>query len=409
MPTLEEAKELDRDDPLAELRGAFELAEGVIYLDGNSLGPLPRATPARLAQVVTRQWGADLIKSWNTHDWMGAPRRIGDKIATLIGARPGEVLAADSTSVNLFKLVGAAAMLAPERRTILSESGNFPTDLYVMQGLEALSGGALKLKLVQPQDLAEAIDEETALVVLTHVHYAAGQRWPMAEITARAHDKGALMLWDLSHSAGALSLDLNAARADLAVGCGYKYLNGGPGAPAFLFVARRHQGTMRSPLSGWMGHAAPFAFEDEYRPAVGIERFACGTPPILGLAALEASLDLFAGLDMAVVEAKGLALTQFFIKAATARCPDVEVASPREGADRGLHLCLRHADGYAVIQALMEEGVIGDFRAPDLMRFGFSPLVVSFVDAWNAVEILAKILGSHVYDHPRFRRRAAVT
>lgn len=400
---------LDRADALARLRAAFRLEPGVIYLDGNSLGALPAATAPHLARVISQEWGSDLIRSWNIHDWIGAPQRIGAKIARLIGARPSEVLVADSTSVNLFKLIAGATALSASRRIVLSEPANFPTDLYVMQGLRDLLGGRLELRLTPPEILASAIDEETALVVLTHVHYAAGRRWPMAEMTAHAHEKGALILWDLSHSAGALAVDLGAAGADLAVGCGYKYLSGGPGAPAFLFVAERHQGAIASPLYGWMGHAAPFAFDEDYRPARGIDRFLCGTPPILGLAALEAAVEVFEGLEMAAVEAKGLGLSGLFLRLAAGRCPQLRLASPADGAERGLHLCFRHDDGYAVMQALIERGVIGDFRPPDLLRFGFAPLYVSYADVWNAVEILADVLDSRAFDEPRYRTRSAVT
>lgn len=400
---------LDREDPLARYRDAFSLDPEMIYLDGNSLGALPKATADHVARVIAKEWGEGLIRSWNTHDWIGAPQRIGAKIARLIGARPGEVIATDSTSVNLFKLVGAATMVDPARRTILSEQGNFPTDPYVMEGLEALVGRKVRLRLASAETLVSAIDQDTAAVVLTHVHYAAGRRWPMAQITNAAHAKGALMIWDLSHSAGALAVDLNGVGADMAVGCGYKYLSGGPGAPAFLFVAERHQSMIRSPLSGWMGHEAPFAFEDAYRPAVGIDRFLCGTPSILGLAALEAGVDLLGEADMTGVEAKGLALPELFIAQARSRCPGLPLASPVEAEDRGLHLCYRHADAYAVMQALIERGVIGDFRAPDLLRFGFSPLYVSYRDVWRAVEILAEVLESGAFDDPRHRRRAAVT
>jgi kynureninase len=400
---------LDRQDPLASYRDAFRLDPELIYLDGNSLGALPKAAAGQVERVISKEWGEGLIRSWNTHDWIVAPQRIGAKIAGLIGARPGEVIAADSTSVNLFKLVGAATMLDPARRTILSEPGNFPTDLYVMEGLEALLGRKVRLRLAPAKTLISAINQDTAAVVLTHVHYAAGRRWPMAQITETVHAKGALMIWDLSHSAGALAVDLNGAGADLAVGCGYKYLNGGPGAPAFLFVAERHQSMIRSPLSGWMGHAAPFAFEDAYRPASGIDRFLCGTPSILGLAALETGLDLLGEADMTAVETKGLALAELFIAQTRSRCPGLPLASPVEAKDRGLHLCYRHAEAYAVMQALIERGVIGDFRAPDLLRFGFSPLYVSYRDVWRAVEILAEVLESRAFDYPRHRRRAAVT
>ena len=293
MTTRDDCLALDAADPLAPFRAEFDLPEGVIYLDGNSLGALPRATGPRLQAVVAQEWGRDLIRSWNTAGWIDAPARVGGKIAGLVGARPHEVTAADSTSANLFKLVAGALSLRPGRKTILSEPGNFPTDLYVIQGLAALLGEGVRLKTVPADELVAAIDEDVAVVVLTEVHYKTGRRWPMKAVTAAAHAAGALMLWDLSHSAGAVAVDLNGADADLAVGCGYKYLNGGPGAPAFLFVAERHQAAIRSPLTGWMGHADPFAFVDAYAPAPGVRRQLCGTPPILGLSALEVGVDAF--------------------------------------------------------------------------------------------------------------------
>jgi len=409
--TREDLAALDDADSLARFRDAFDLPAGVVYLDGNSLGALPKATAARVNDLIVRQWGEGLIRSWNTNAWIEAPIRVGAKIAALVGAEPHEVVVADSTSVNLFKLVAGALALRPGRKVILTEPGNFPTDLYMLQGIEALFGDAVTLKVLPHEDLPAAIDEDVAIVVLTHVHYKSARRWPMADITPMAHDHGALMLWDLSHSAGAVAVDLNGAGADLAVGCGYKYLNGGPGAPSFVFVAQRHQATLRSPLSGWMGHAQPFAFRDDYAPADGIRRQLCGTPAILGLEALEVSIDMFGELDMAALEAKGLALGDRFIELVEGRCgfAGLTLASPRDPAGRGSHVAFAHPEGYAIMQALIARGVIGDFRAPDILRFGLTPLYLRFVDLWDAVEILREVLESREYEHERFHRRAAVT
>jgi len=409
--TREDAQALDAVDPLAWFRTAFALPAGVIYLDGNSLGPPPVAAHERLAQASRHEWGEGLVRSWNTAGWIDAPLRVGAKIARLIGAKPGEVAVADSTSVNLFKLAAGALSLRPGRTTILSEAGNFPTDLYALQGLSALLGGNARLKTVAPEGLAGAIDEDTAVVVLTHIHYKSALRWDMAKITAAAHAKGALMLWDLCHSAGAVAVDLGGAAADLAVGCSYKYLNGGPGAPAFLFVAERHQAAIGSPLTGWMGHAEPFAFEDGYRPAGDIRGQITGTPPILSLAALEAGVDLQLEADPAQVEAKGLALAALFIGEVEARAGDrdLRLASPREASMRGLHVAFGHPEGYAVIQAMMARGVVGDFRAPDIARFGFSPLFLSYAEVWDAASVLAEVVDSRAWDRPQFRTRAAVT
>ncbi len=403
--TLDEARAHDAADPLAHCRARFVLPDGVIYLDGNSLGALPRATAAAVAQTIEREWGDDLIASWNTHDWIGAPQRLGDRIAPLIGARPGEVLVADSTSVNLFKLLAAGCAARPGRSTILSEAGNFPSDLYIAQGLGGLTG--VKLRTVAADDLARAIDADTAVVMLTHVDYRTARRHDMAAITAAAHAAGALMLWDLSHSAGAMVVDLNAAEADLAVGCGYKYLNGGPGAPAFLFVAEALQDQLTQPLSGWLGHAAPFAFETDYRPAAGIMRFQTGTPSVLAMAALEAGLGTFDGVAMANVEAKSRRLSDLFIALVEDKCPQLTLASPR--GDRGNHLVFTHDDAYPLMQALIERGVIGDYREPDLIRFGFAPLYTGFAEVWRAVDILAELIDTRGHDQPRFRRRARVT
>ena len=402
--------DLDARDPLRDFRARFRLPEGVIYLDGNSLGALPAATPARLATAVTGEWGDGLITSWNAADWIGAPRRVGDKIARLIGARDGEVIVADSTSANLFKLLVAALRHAPGRTTILTEAGNFPTDLYIARGVADLVPGAV-VRTCAVDALAGAIDDTTAVVLLTHVHYKTGRRLDMAAITAAAHARGALMLWDLSHSVGAVPLDVAACGVDLAVGCGYKYLNGGPGAPAFLFVAERLQAALRSPMTGWMGHAAPFDFVDEYRPGAGIERFLCGTPPILGIAALEVGVDLMLEADPAALAAKADALAALFIDQVETACAGhgFTLASPRAFAARGSHVSLAHPEAHAICKALIARGVIGDFRAPDIVRFGFTPLYTSFADVWSAVAILAEVMATRGWDREEYRVRAAVT
>ncbi len=408
--SLGDVRAWDAADPLRRFRERFVLPEGVIYLDGNSLGALPVATAARLAEVTTREWGEGLIRSWNSHDWIGAPARVGAKIARLIGAAPHEVAVADSTSVNLYKLIVAAARRQAPRHAILAEPGDFPTDLYIAQGVTEVMDG-VSLRVLPAEQLAQAIDADTALVMLTHVHYRTGQVHDMAAITHRAHDAGALVLWDLSHSAGATLVDLNGAGADLAVGCGYKYLNGGPGAPAWLFVAERHQAALRSPLTGWMGHAAPFDFVDDYRPAAGIDRFLCGTPSILALAALEAGVDQFEGADMALVAAKARRLSSLFVDQVEDRCAGfgLALASPREASARGSHVSFRHPHAYAVMQALIERGVIGDFRAPDLLRCGFTPLYLGFEDVWRAVEVLRDVLTTEAWRAERFNVRARVT
>jgi kynureninase len=403
--------QLDAEDALAAARDSFLLPEGVIYLDGNSLGALPAMTPQRLNDVAVAQWGNDLIKSWNTHGWIDLPRRVGDKIARLIGAGPGEVVVADSTSVNLFKALAAALRLNPSRTVIVSELDNFPTDLYIAQGLIALLGNRHTLRLVDTAEIANAIDGDTAVVMLTHVNYRNGAMHDMKAVTAAAQAKGALMLWDLAHSAGAVPVDLTGCRADFAVGCGYKYLNGGPGAPAFIWVSPLHQDRFEQPLSGWLGHAAPFAFETGYRPAAGIARYICGTPPVLSLAALEAGIDLMLAMDMAVMRRKSVALTDMFICLVEQECAGlgVTLVSPRDPARRGSQVCFRHAEAYPIMQALIARGVIGDFRAPDILRFGFAPLYVRFIDVWDAVAALKDILAAGSWNRPEFRVRAAVT
>lgn len=402
---------MDAADPLARYRDAFALPENVVYLDGNSLGALPRQAEQRVRDVMTRQWGRDLIKSWNLHDWIGAPARVGAKIARLIGAEPNEVIVADSTSLNVFKALHAALRLRPDRRIILSDQGNFPTDLYMAQGLSTLLGADHALKIVAPEEIAAALDDEVAVLMLTEVDYRTGRLHDMAALTKAAHDKGALTLWDLAHSAGAFPVDLNGCGADFAVGCGYKYLNGGPGAPAFIFVAERWQARAEQPLFGWMGHAAPFAFDLDYRPRTGIDHFLVGTPPMLSLTALEAGLDLFADVELAALRQKSGALGDLFINLVEQELPrsGLTLASPRQGAERGSQVSFRHPEGYPIMQALIARGVIGDFRAPDILRFGFAPLYVSFVNVWNAVAQLGAVMAGMEWQRPEFRRRAAVT
>ena len=361
--TLDDARALDAADPLAPCRDLFALPAGVIYLDGNSLGPLPRATAPALADAAERQWGGRLIRSWN-EGWIDAPARIGAKIAPLIGAAPDEVIVGDSTSANLYKLLVAALRHYPARRTIVSESGNFPTDLHIAEGAAATIAGA-SLKAVPRNEIYAALGPDTAVLMLTHVHYKTAERWDMAALTAAAHAAGALVLWDLSHSTGAVPIDLAGCGADLAVGCGYKYLNGGPGAPAFLYVAKALQDRLANPLSGWMGHAEPFGFADAYAPAPGMKRWLTGTPAVLGLAALEAGLDLWSGVDRAAVWAKSAAL--FDILAAAGDALGLDCVSPRDPARRGSHISFRHPHAYALTQALIARDVIGDFRAPDIL------------------------------------------
>ena len=406
--TINEALALDAADPLAFARQRFRLPDATVYLDGNSLGALPVASPQLLADVVEQQWGDDLIASWNRHGWIDWPTRVAARLAPIVGARPEELLIADSTSVSLFKLLGAAVAARHERNTLLVQRRDFPTDLYVAQGLADLRG--LKVRAVEPDELVGAINEDTAAVLLSHVDYRSGSVRDMRSVNAAAKATGALVVWDLSHSAGAIEVDLTSAGTELAVGCGYKYLNGGPGAPAFLFVARHLQSQLQSPLQGWMGHAEPFAFVDEYRPADGIAKFLTGTPSILALAALDAGLATFEGIAMADLAAKSRALSQLFIGEIEARCGDqVRLASPRDPSLRGSHVVFAHPDGYGVIQALIARGIIGDFRAPDLMRFGFAPLYNQFAEVVRAGEALADVLRTREWDQPRFTTRSKVT
>ncbi|MDB5722240.1 MAG: kynU [Alphaproteobacteria bacterium] len=405
--TLEAVRARDAADPLRAYRDRFVLPDGVIYLDGNSLGALPKATIASQADVVARQWGQSLIRSWNDHRWIEAPQRVGAKIADLIGARPDEVIVADSVSVNLFKLMLAAASLAPERGQLLSEAGNFHTDLHIASG--AAEFARLRLDVVERGRIEAGLGAETNLLLLTHVHYKTGERFDMARITALASEAGARTIWDLSHSVGAVPLDLGRDGAELAVGCGYKYLNGGPGAPAFLYVASSLQERLVSPLRGWMGHAAPFAFTDDYVPAPGIARFLAGTPPMLAMTALESGVDLFAEVDMAALWTKSVALFDLFAELAMQACPELACVSPREPERRGSHISFRHPNAYELCQALIAQGVIGDFRAPDVIRFGLTPLYLGYEDIARAVEIMRGILDTGGWRDPRFAVRAKVT
>jgi kynureninase len=402
---------LDRTDPLAPLRDKFLLPSGVIYLDGNSLGALPRSTAARVSRVIEKEWGEDLITSWNRHDWIGMPERVGDKIARLIGAEAGEVVVAESTSINLFKVLAAALKMRPGRRVIVSETENFPTDLYMAEGLVDLLGQDYKLRLVAADGLEQALDADTAVLMLTQVNFRTGAIHDMAALTAAAHAAGALAIWDLSHSAGVLPVNLNEARADFAIGCGYKYLNGGPGAPAFVYAAERHQGQAAQPLYGWLSHAEPFEFAANYRPAAGIRQYMVSTQPILALAALEEGVDLLLQADLAQLRAKSQALTGAFITLVEARCAGLGLSlmTPRDPARRGSQVSFGHEQAYAVMQALIARGVVGDFRAPDLIRFGVSPLYTRHVDVWDAVEALRDVLVTSAFRRAEFQNRAAVT
>jgi kynureninase len=423
-PSLEDCQTLDQHDSLRSLREQFELPEGVIYLDGNSLGVLPRATPARVAQAITQEWGQDLIKSWNSAGWFTLPQRVGDKIARLIGAGPGEVVAADSTSINLYKVLSAALDMAavdtPHRRRVLSERSNFPTDLYIAEALCKARG--LELVLVQASELPAALQDDVALLMLTHVNYRTGAMHDMARLNAQAHACGTRVVWDLAHSAGAVPVELLASAADFAVGCGYKYLNGGPGAPAFVWVHPEHTERFWQPLAGWWGHAAPFEFTPDYRPAPGITRYQCGTQPILSLSALDCGLDTLLATEplggMAAVRRKSLALTGLFMQGVRTRLHGhgFGIATPDAQAERGSQVSLTRSEGaYAIVQALIARGVIGDFRAgdggqhADILRFGFTPLYIGYADVWQAIEQLRQVMDSGEWQDARFAQRHAVT
>jgi kynureninase len=422
--TLQDCRALDAQDPLRTLREQFSLPEGVIYLDGNSLGVLPKTAAARVAEAVTNEWGQGLIRSWNSAGWFSLPQRLGDKIAQLIGAKPGEVVATDSTSINLYKVLSAAlhiaAQDAPQRKLVVSERSNFPTDLYIAEALCKERG--YQLQLVEPEEIAAALTAEVAVLMLTHVNYRTGAMHDMKAVTSAAHAAGVLTVWDLAHSAGAVPVDLDGAKADFSVGCGYKYLNGGPGAPAFVWVNPQHADRFWQPLAGWWGHATPFEFTPDYRPAAGISRYLCGTQPILSMTALECGLDGFLAAEplggMTALRAKSLALTDLFIHLVEERCAGhgLGLATPREHAQRGSQVCLTRSEGaYAIVQALIARGVIGDYRAGDggdhldILRFGFTPLYIGFEDVWNAVEHLKQVLDTGEWQSAEFNQKHAVT
>lgn len=409
MRTRADLAALDDADALASFRARFVLPDGVIYLDGNSLGPVPLATPARIAEVVGQEWGQSLIRAWTEHDWIGLPLRVGEKIGQLVGAAPRCTAVADSTSINLFKLLAGALALRPDRRTILTETGNFPTDLYMAQGLTGLLGHGHVLRAAD--DPVPALGPGVAVLMLTHVNYRSGAMHDMVAVTRAAHDAGALVLWDLSHSVGAVPLQLAADDVDFAVGCGYKYLNGGPGAPAFLYVAPQLQERLRLPLTGWLGHAEPFAFDPVYRPAEGIARAVVGTPPVLSMAALEVGVDLTLQASMPALRAKSVQLVELFRTLVAQECAGQRFVplTPAEAAQRGSQVSFAHPHGYAIMQALIERGVIGDFRAPDVLRFGLAPLYLRYVDVWDAVAVLRDVMQGGVWQEERFAVRRAVT
>ncbi|SFB76971.1 Kynureninase [Nocardioides terrae] len=419
MTTRNDAEKRDADDPLAPLRDLFDLPEGTIYLDGNSLGALPRATAARVQEVVTGEWGDALIESWNSAGWIALPHRVGDKIARLVGAGAGELVVADSTSVNVYKVLKAALGLAePGRDVIVSERTNFPTDLYIAQSVAREHG--CELVLLEPgEQPADRLDERVAVLMLTHVNYRTGAMWDMAGITAQAHERGVLTVWDLCHSAGAVPVDLTGAGADFAIGCGYKFLNGGPGAPAYVWASPRHADRFAQPLSGWMGHAAPFAFTTDYEPAPGIARYVSGTPGVIATAALECGVDTLLAAEpyggLAALRRKSLELTRLFADLVEERVPGFAIESPRDDERRGSQVCLsRPEGGYAIVQALIARGVVGDFRVgsdglPDILRFGVTPLYTRFVDVWDAVEQLRQVMESAEWRDERFDQRLAVT
>ena len=384
--------DLDRLDPLAVLRDLFKLEEGLVYLDGNSLGAMPRVTPRRVAELVEREWGRGLIRSWTDAGWLEAPGRLGDKVARLIGAAPGEVTIADSTTVNLHKLIGAGLDLRPGRHVILTERGNFPSDIYAASGVAAQQNKT-ELRAVDRGDLVAALNEDVAVLLLTHVDYVTGYIHDAAALTEAAHASGVITLWDLSHSAGAVPVDLGAWGADLATGCTYKYLCGGPGSPAYVYVAIPLQEEARSPLRGWFGHTEPFAFSAEYEPAPGVRRFLVGTPPMLALAGLECALDLWLEVDLGEARRKSTALTSLFIDLVQARCPGAVVLSPLDAQSRGSQVSLRHAGAEDAVEAMAKRGVVGDFRPPDVMRFGFAALYTRFADVWDAVDVLVDVIG----------------
>lgn len=407
--SLEHCISLDKSDPLAYCQERFQLPEGVIYLDGNSLGAMPKSVPPRMKKAIEQEWAIGLIRSWNDAGWYPAPQRVGAKIAYLVGALAPEVIVADSISVNLFKVLVAGLRLRPTRHKILGEMGNFPTDAYIASGVAELMQA--EFVALTSDAILDALDESVAIVSLTHVNYKSGRRYDMEAITKRAHEVGALVVWDLAHTAGAMPCDLNGCEADFAVGCGYKYLNGGPGAPAFVFVAERHHAALNQPLKGWHGHAQPFAFIDTYEAGKGMDQMLVGTASQLGLIALEAALEAFDGVDMLVLRRKSEALTDLFIRLVDQELKPFNfgLSTPRETAQRGSQVALTHPEAYAIMQAMIARGVIGDFRAPDILRFGFASLYVRFVNVWHTVAHLKDVMVSNEWQAPQFMQRKAVT
>jgi len=393
----------------AATKALFHMPPGVVYLDGNSLGPLPKCAMERARKVIEEEWGDMLIRAWNQARWMEQPGRVGDLVAPLIGAAPGTVMMGDTLSLKAYQALAAALDMRPDRRVVLSDSGNFPTDLYMADGLLRSLGRGHELRIVEPEDVAASIDGSVAAVMLTEVDYRTGRMHDMHDLTRLAHAAGAVAIWDLAHSAGALPVDLAGCKAEFATGCTYKYLNGGPGAPAFIYVRPDLIDTTRPALSGWMGHAAPFAFDLDYRPSRAIERMRVGTPPVIQMSILETALEVWKGVSMEAVRARSIELTELFIQQVENRCPELELASPRDPAGRGSQVSFRFGEGYAVMQALIARGVIGDFRAPDTMRFGFTPLYIDERDVLSAVDTLAAIMRERAWDSPEFRRKAAVT
>ena len=387
----------------------FDLPEGVIYLDGNSLGPLPKSVAVKVQQAVTEEWGQALIRAWNTCGWMDQPARVGNMVARLIGAPAGSVVMGDTLSIKVFQALSAALAMRPDRRVILSDTGNFPTDLYMAEGLIRLKDAGYALRTVAPEDIAEAVTGDVAAVMLTEVDYRTGRRHDMQGITKIAQDAGAVMIWDLAHSAGALEVDLAAADCEFAVGCTYKYLNGGPGAPAFIYIRPDLTKVTEPALSGWLGHAAPFAFETTYTPAPSIERMRVGTPPVLQMTALEEAMRLWEDVEMSDIRAASLRLSDQFIEEVEARCPALELISPRVGAHRGSQVSFAFEHGFAAMQALIDRGVIGDFRAPNVMRFGFTPLYLEASDITAAVDVLADVLDNRLWDAAQYKTAGKVT
>ena len=393
----------------AATKALFALPEGVLYLDGNSLGPLPAAVPDRIDAMLRQEWGQMLITGWNQAGWMEMPMRLGDRIGRLIGAEPGQVAVGDTLSIKVYQALAAALDLRPDRKVVLSDTGNFPSDLYIAQGLLKMLGPDYELRLVSPEEVEAAITDEIAVTLITEVDYRSGRLHDMAALTRKAHEVGAVTVWDLAHSAGATPVDLAGAGADFAVGCTYKYLNGGPGAPAFIYVAPRHAGRALPALSGWLGHEAPFAFDLDYRAGAGVERMRVGTPPVIQMAALDCALDIWEMTTMEQVRARSITLSELFIAEVEAACPGLTLASPRDPQARGSQVSFAHPQGYAVMQALIARGVIGDFRAPDLLRFGFTPLYLDEDDVRGAVAILAEILNDKLWDRAEYKARKAAT